>query len=57
MLHRSSSTAVSVLAETSSGGRVPDYMGVAADRLIVVRFQDGVSLVDALDNVRTLEVL
>ena len=57
MPHRSSSTAVSVLTETSSGGRVPDYMRVVGDRLVTVRFQDGISLADTLDNVRTLEVL
>ena len=46
-----------LLTETSSGGRVPDYRRVAADSLITVRFQDGISLADILGNVRTLEVL
>ena len=48
---------VLLLTETPSGGRVPDYMRVAGDRLVTVRFQDGISLADTLDNIRTLEIL
>ncbi|KAF8548924.1 hypothetical protein OG21DRAFT_1488970 [Imleria badia] len=40
----------------SAGGRA-DYRRVAADSLITVQFQENVSLVDILDNVRTLDVL
>ncbi|KAF8547486.1 hypothetical protein OG21DRAFT_1450227 [Imleria badia] len=40
----------------SAGGRA-DYKRVAADSLITVQFQENVSLVDILDNVRTLDVL
>ncbi|KAF8436010.1 hypothetical protein L210DRAFT_3549851 [Boletus edulis BED1] len=41
----------------STGRRTLDYRRVAADSLIMVQFQDAVSLADILDNVRTLDVL
>ncbi|KAI9464361.1 hypothetical protein HD554DRAFT_2315922 [Boletus coccyginus] len=42
---------------TATNRRVMDYRQVAADSLIMVRFQENVSLADILENVRTLDVL
>ncbi|KAF8430779.1 hypothetical protein L210DRAFT_3730379, partial [Boletus edulis BED1] len=42
---------------TPTGRRATDYKRVAADSLIVVRFQDSVPLDDILDHVRVLDVL
>ena len=44
-----------LLTSTGRGGM--DYRRVAADSLITVRFQEGVSQADILDNVRTIDVL
>jgi len=41
----------------SRGRRVEDYKRVAADSLITVQMRENFSLVDILDNVRTLDVL
>ncbi|KAF8439913.1 hypothetical protein L210DRAFT_3760855 [Boletus edulis BED1] len=38
-------------------GRAMDYRRVGADSLITVQFQENVSLVDILDNVRTVDIL
>ena len=46
-----------LLTLASTGGRAVDYKRVATDSSITVQFQENVSLVDILDNVRTLDVL
>ncbi|KAF8548773.1 hypothetical protein OG21DRAFT_1489089 [Imleria badia] len=46
-----------LVTPTASGRRAMDYKRVAADSLITVQFQGGVSLADILQNVRTLDVL
>ncbi|KAF8127280.1 hypothetical protein EV363DRAFT_1173028 [Boletus edulis] len=46
-----------LLQQAQTGRRAIEYRRVAADCLIMVRFQDDVSLADILDNVRMLDVL
>ena len=46
-----------LLTLASTGGRAVDHKRVATDSSITVQFQENVSLVDILDNVRTLDVL
>ena len=46
-----------LLTLSATGRRAVDYRRVAADSVITVQSQDGVSLADLLDNVRTFDVL
>ena len=46
-----------LVAPASEGRPGRDYMRVATDSLITVRFQENVSLIDLLDNVCTIHVL
>jgi hypothetical protein len=48
---------VLLLTLASTGRRAVDYNRAAADTVITVQFQGNVSLVDILDNVRTIDIL